>query len=217
MSIPNWAKTYIRSEKLDDIHRAVKDAENKTAGEIVPMIVRKSSTIGHVPLLIMCLLVIGVLSLDLLVVEMTYFNNYYLWCFINFVVVIGLTTFLSRFDWIRRVLTNASDQISQVEMRAEVEFFEAGINQTRDATGVLLFISVLERRAVVLADKAIADKVPAETWDEICQILVSGCKDKEVERAFVEAISKCGDILKVHFPRKTDDINELSDQFIIKD
>lgn len=217
MIIPDWAKSYIHPKKVETIVAAVKEAELKTSGEIIPMFVRKSSTIGHVPVIIASILIILVLATDLLVLQMAYYDVYYFWCFINLIAIVCLTALFSRFDSIRRLLTNAPDQISQVEMRAEVEFFEAGIQHTRDDTGILLFVSLLERRAVVLADKAIADKVPANTWKEVCDILVSGCKTKEIEMAFADAILKCGDILKDHFPRRQDDKNELSDRFVIKD
>ncbi len=217
MMIPVWAKNYIRPEKVDIIITAIKKTELRTSGEIIPILVRKSSTIGHVPLIVASILIIIILAIDLLTLQMAYLDMYYFWCIVNLVLAVGLTAMLSRFDCIRRLVTNSSDQASQVEMRAEVEFFEAGVRNTKDATGILLFVSLLERRAVVLADKAIADKVPASTWSEVCDLLVSGCKTKEIEAAFANAILKCGDILADHFPRQHDDKNELSDRLIIKD
>ena len=58
----------------------------------------------------------------------------------------------------------------------------------------------MERRAVVLADKSIKDKLPPETWTEVCNILIDGIKEGNMGLAFKSAIEKCGDILAPDFP-----------------
>ncbi len=217
MEIPMWANTYIRKENLEGILQSIRNAEAKTSGEIIPMIVKQSSATGHVPLVVACLTMIVILILTILNPNHTTSDYYYLWYILDMAVIGAATYILPRCNFVKRLFTRPSDQAYQVGLRAEVEFYEAGLQKTVGATGILLFVSLLERRAVVLADKAIADKLPPTTWEEICQILIVGSKNREMEKAFIQAIDKCGGILAQHFPRQTDDQNEVTDHLIIKD
>jgi putative membrane protein len=217
MEIPVWAKKHLHPQKVDGILAAIQAAEMKTSGEIIPMIVRQSSAFGHVPVIIGSGVIIILLLLKLINIPDTHMDHYYLWYIVDFILIVGAIAILSRSNSIKRLLTAQSDQIYQVGLRAEVEFFEAGMRNTAKATGILLFVSLVERRAVVLADKSIADKLPDSIWEEICSILVEGSKNKSMEAAFSEAITKCGDILALHFPRQQNDKNELKDHLIIKE
>ena len=95
-------------------------------------------------------------------------------------------------------------------------FYRKGLNQTRDQTGVLLFISVYERRAWVLADRGINDKVPPDTWQETLDKLTIGIREHRQGEAICEAVRDCGDLLHDHFPIKSDDSDEL-DNLIVED
>lgn len=217
MQIPNWSKNYLKANRVQLITDAVKKAENKTSGEIVPMIVRRSSTVGHVPVIFMTLVIAVFFGLDVPHWQHEFLGEHWAWYLADVVLLLGLSTLFSKFNWIQRLFTSRPDQADQVSMRAEVEFYESGIKNTKDATGVLLFVSLMERRAVVLADKAINDKVSKETWQNVCDLLINGIKQGNLGLAFAAAIEKCGEILTPHFPIQPDDINELKDQLIIKE
>ena len=119
--------------------------------------------------------------------------------------------------WVQRNLVSRRDREDQVQMRAELEFYESNIKNTKSATGILLFVSLLERRAVVLADSAINEKVQKETWVDVCNTLVSGIRAGSIAKGFCDAINKSQAILTPHFPIQPDDTNELSNNIIIKD
>lgn len=217
MQIPHWLKSYLTTEQLQHIADAVKQAESTTSGEIVPMIVRRSSTVGHVPVIGLSVLVALFFALDGPGVQGDWLGHHWAWYLGDVAVLLMVGGLLSRLSWVQRLLTPRSDQAVQVDMRAEIEFYRSEIKKTRDSTGVLIFVSLLERRAVVLADKAINDRVPADTWKDLCGVLTSGIKKKEMGVAFAQAIGKCGDILTPLFPIKPDDKNELKDQLVIKE
>ncbi len=217
MDIPNWAKKQLDKDSVQRIEQAIKAAETKTAGEIVPMIVRRSSTIGHVPLVLLSLLVALYMVFDGPGWQYENLGAHWAWYLVDTAALLALSTLLSRMPLVQRILTARDDQLAQVDMRAELEYYESNISHTKDATGVLLFVSLLEHRAIVLADRAVDERVDSEVWEDVCDLLVEGMKKGEVERGFIAAIERCGEILAAEFPAKSDDTNELYDTLIIKE
>ncbi len=217
MEIPSWALKHIHKDKVENIVKAVRNAELKTSAEIVPMIVKQSAGFGHIPVIVFSFLLILSLILQITQPVDNGSDYYYLKYIVDVVLLIAGTIFFSRSDFTKRILTSQSDLDAQVAMRAEVEYFEAGLTGTNDSVGILLFVSLVERRAVVLADQGIVAKLPDDTWKEVCKILIEGSKRRNMEQAFVDAINTCSDLLQPHFPRKDNDKNELKDQLIIKE
>lgn len=103
------------------------------------------------------------------------------------------------------------------DLRAELEFYRSRVYSTHRKTGILLFMSFYEHRAVVLADKGISNKLPANTWDEVVRLLTSAVRKKQLGRGLTQAIQKCGDILIEHFPQKGTDENQLCNKLKILD
>ena len=116
-----------------------------------------------------------------------------------------------------RFLVPTREQILRVDHRAELEFYRSRIQQTSGHTGILLFVSLAERRAVVLADKGISHKLPQETWDDVLKILLNGFKKQDVGGGFSLAIARCAEILGEHFPRKADDRDELANRLVFRE
>ena len=216
MNIPKWLKSYLKSEDIEKITQAIKNAEKSTAGEIVPMIVNRSSTVGHVPVLIFTLLTALFFMLNGFEHQAKLIGGQWFWYLADIALILILTAIFSRFPCLQRLLTPHADQALQVNARSIIEFYESNIQNTRDATGILIFISMFEHRAVVLADKAINEKVDKNTWNNICDDLITGIKQKKLGKAISEAVLECGKIMEPHFPIQPDDTNELKDQLIIK-
>lgn len=103
------------------------------------------------------------------------------------------------------------------DLRAELEFYRARIYNTKKKTGILLFLSFYERRAVVLADQGIAAKLPESTWDEVVRLLTNAMRKKKLSEGLASAITKCGDILIQHFPQNDPDENQLPNKIRISD
>ena len=217
MNIPNWLKAYMKPEEAAIIIKAIRDAESTTSGELVPMIVRRSSTIGHVPVLLLTLLVVLFFILEGPARQAEALGENWIWYLVDIVLLMAATAVGARLPWMQRLLTTRADQALQVDSRSVIEFYESNINRTKDATGVLIFVSLMERRAVVLADKAINDQVPKDTWSKVCDRLTAGIKKKNLGQAIREAVLECGEIMAPHFPIQSDDENELRDQLIIKE
>ncbi|MCH8890414.1 MAG: hypothetical protein IH827_04975 [Myxococcales bacterium] len=129
----------------------------------------------------------------------------------------GLALGLSRLDAVQRMLTPRIDQMRQVDLRAQIEFYEIEMTQTQDRTGILLFVSLLEHRAVVLADRSIAEKLDAKIWQELVDLMIQGVKRGDLAAGMTQAIQRCGELLSPHFPIADDDINELRNHLVVKE
>jgi putative membrane protein len=217
MNIPSWLKAHLKLEEVAHITQAIGQAESTTSGEIVPMIVRRSSTIGHVPVILLTLLVAIFFVLDGPGWQAEAIGEHWLWYLADLVLLTAVTAGGARLPWIQRLLTTRGDQALQVDSRSVIEFYESNIHRTKDATGVLIFVSLMEHRAVVLADKAINDRVARDTWKEVCDQLIAGIKKKELGQAICQAVLTCGEIMTPEFPIQSDDENELRDHLIIKE
>ena len=100
----------------------------------------------------------------------------------------------------------------RVRQRAMAAFVEEAVFRTRDRTGILIFLSLLERRVIVLADAGINARVAQFEWDAIVADVVGGMRRGQAGAALAAAIRRAGDVLAAHrFARHPDDRDELTD------
>lgn len=96
-----------------------------------------------------------------------------------------------------------------------IDLFKIGADQrTTGRTGVLIYLSLRERRAEIVADQAIAAKVPAEVWGEAMAAMLPHLRGGRVADGLCDAIARVGDVLAEQFPRSANDVNELPDRLI---
>jgi putative membrane protein len=96
-----------------------------------------------------------------------------------------------------------------------VDLFKVGAERrTHGRTGILIYLSMRERRAQIIADEAIASKVAPETWGEAMAALLAHIKEGRHADGMIAAVEKVGAVLAEHFPRAEDDQNELPDRLI---
>ena len=91
------------------------------------------------------------------------------------------------------------------------------MSQTQGRTGILLFVSLMEQRAVVLADRAIAEHLDAKVWQELIDLMIEGVKRGDLATGLTQAIQRCGELLTSHFPLADDDVNELRDHLVVRE
>jgi len=95
---------------------------------------------------------------------------------------------------------------------AREEFFKTGMDNTRDKTGILLFLILKERSFHILADSGINAKVSQAVWDGISAEMQRHFKNGDFSSGVQHGIEKVGEVLTAHFPIKSDDTNELSNR-----
>ena len=215
--LPGWARRALRNDGAERSEKAIAAAESGTSGEIVPLLVRRSSTVGHVPLASFTLLLLCVFLFDLPGRMVELGGPYWVWLGACWLVAGGLALGLSRLDIVQRWLTPRIDQARQVDLRAQVEFFELEMSQTQGRTGILLFVSLMEHRAVVLADRSIAELLDAGIWQELIDLMIEGVKRDDLAAGMIRAIERCGELLSPHFPIADDDANELRDHLVVRE
>jgi len=215
--LPSWARGVLGHNGAERIESAIADAESRTSGEIVPLLVRRSSTVGHVPLVSFTLLLVCVFISDLPVYLAELGGPFLAWLGACWLLAGGLALGVSRLDAVQRLLTPRIDQVRQVDLRAQIEFYELEMSQTQDRTGILLLVSLMEHRAVVLADHSIAEKLDTKVWQELVDLMTQGVKRGDLAAGLTQAIQRCGELLSPHFPIADDDINELRDHLVVKE
>jgi putative membrane protein len=200
------ANEFFTQEEQQKIETAVKNAEAKTSGEIVPMVVSSSYEYPRAELIGG-----GTLALAVGLLFSWAVGGESIWWFLP-VFVVGFFVFqqlIRNLPDLKRKLINPDEFDLEVREKALVSFVEQGLHETRDKTGILILISLFEHRVQVLADSGINAKVPEHTWEEIVSTIISGLKTGNTCNATCQAIERCGELLQENFPRKHDDTDEL--------
>jgi putative membrane protein len=208
---------------LQRIKSAVKEAERKISGEIVPVIVEKSgyySIANYKSSLIFAALTFMVMIvLDRYVIQDASSTLYYDPIFIFFVVTLGAVVgaVIPGFsDALTRALVNQNHLDHATKQRAENAFLQEEVFNTRHRTGIMIFISFFEREVIVMADRGISKVVDQKQWDKIVADLIQQIRLGRIVDGLEGAIKRCGEILhEKGFNVTDDDVNELRDDLRI--
>lgn len=242
--VPYWLTSYITMGDVDRVESSVASVERKTSAEVVPMVVSRSTSrevgerlsfwmawaIG----IMFVLLFVGAfdsamerLAHDIAEALGMWVNSQTLaeikWLMIVFLVLVagGIAWLLARaladIGVVQRIVFGSKNCVRAVEKRAETEFLAAEMRQTQQRTGVLIYVSMLERRAVVLADQAVVAKLPKDTWSTLLSDLLASIAAGKMGDGYVRAIEVMGETLAPVFPPQAGDRNELSDRLRILD
>ena len=196
----------------DRISAAITAAELKTSGEIVAVVAETSESYLYVPFLWAALIAL------LVPWPLIHFT----WMPVQYIYLIQLAVFfiLLVLLWPRRVRTTLVPKSilnAHVKRRATEQFLAQNLHTTQSRTGVLIYVSVAERHAEILADRGIDEKVPAGTWQAIVDRLTREIAAGRAADGFVHAIETTGTHLAQHYPPGSSDPNELPDHLIVLD
>jgi putative membrane protein len=194
-------------EALAAIEAAVRGAERTTSGEIVPIVVERSDPYADVRIGAAALVALALapLFLELAPQRSAWLVPTQLCVFAALCWVFGWRTLLG---WVAPNPLFAE----RVHRAASLAFHEAGLVETRERTGILIYVSLLERRVEVLADRGIHQRVPDGTWDAVVERVVRGIQAGAADVGLSDGIRLCGQILAGTFPPRPDDRNELPDR-----
>ncbi len=200
----------LKEEDKQAIAGAIKQAELLTSGEIVFAVTEASSHYHHATLQ-GALAGMFITTAAYLALPLTHSIGLVLWT-----EIIAFALFYSvipHLPW-RRHLIPKREMDASVYETAFHEFYASGLYKTREANGVLIFLSLLERRVVVLGDKGIHDRMGDSHWQDVRNLIIDGIKQGKAREGVCAAVNSCGQALATHFPRRADDINELPDDVI---
>jgi putative membrane protein len=187
------------------IEDTIAEIEQRTAAELVVVTVPRSDSYPETRMAaaLFCALLSGVVGHtfwpQLRVVEVLWLEE-----------AAALFGFLiAGVPWLLRLITPAQRVHGLVERRARDAFLEHNVFATRDRTGVLILISELERRVVIMGDKAIHERIEAKGWQTHVQRIVDGIRQGRAAQGVCDVLNTIGTVLQTHFPARSDDINEL--------
>ena len=115
---------------------------------------------------------------------------------------------------LRLALTPSATKHRRVRRRAVAIFKAAAEKRTAGRTGILIYLSMGERRAEIIGDEAITSVTTPETWGEAMAALLVDVKAGRVADGIVAAIGEVGSVLTEHFSRSVEDVNEIPDKLI---
>jgi putative membrane protein len=115
---------------------------------------------------------------------------------------------------LRLALTPGATKHRRVRRRAVTIFKAAAENRTAGRTGILIYLSMAERRAEIVADEAILKVTDDHVWGEAMTSLIAEVREGRPGEGICAAIQRVGMVLSEHFPRSADDINEIPDKLI---
>ena len=200
-------------EEIRTVQEAVIAAEKRTVGEILPVVVERSDPHpGADWLAALCFLLVG----------SGLFAGWLPWdrpvlLLLSQLVMGALGFALARLLPDFKRLFILGDRASAVaEEQAFQEFYANGLHKTEAATGVLLFVSLLEHRVIILADEGIDAKVDADFWAGTDDAILDGIRRGSLRDGLVAAIQRTGERLSELFPWQEGDRNEIPDRVIVR-
>ena len=203
------ARRFLSDETTTAIRDAISAVEARSSGELVVSVRGRSATYLHADILVG--VIAGLATLAFLLFSPYPFALH--WFLVDPILIGGLVALAaSRLPPVRRALTPAPMREARVRTAASALFFEKGVHHTRERTGILLYVSLLERRALLVADAAVEREVPRREWRAVAaaieRVVASGGDGGELARA----LGPLGDLLALHLPRSAGDLNELADE-----
>jgi putative membrane protein len=196
------------------LEAAVAEAERATGGEIVVAVVRACDEYaGAAWGLGAALAALAFLALGLFAPPLPWIA--YL---AAQAAALGAGHALARIDGLLRLLLPAERVEREVAERAARCFAEQGLTRTRGRTGILLFVTVLERRVVVLADEGIDRALdPGESWQAVVDLAVGGLRRGAAAQGLEAAVRRCGEILARHLPPPAPNPDELPNRVVVEE
>lgn len=195
-------------QEHERITAAIAAVEDRTTGEIVCVLADRSCDAGALPILLAAIMA---LLLPWLLVTVTALPvmSILAWqvvAFVGFSVLFSLPP-------VRNALIPRQARRAMAFRVATEQFFTRAVSRKRDRSGILIFVSLAEHYARIIADDGIAARVPASHWQAAIDALVAHVREDRVADGFVAAIDLCGGVLAEHFPRtEGDGPNELPDR-----
>jgi len=194
---------------------AIREAESKTDGEIYCVVARQSDGYFFPA---SCMAMLGILLASLAVA----FLSEYWWVSIrlpHFILkqiaaVAAVLAILWLVPALRIHLVPWQMRHRAASHNARRQFLGRNVHRTAARTGVLIFVSLAERYAEVIADVGIDSRVDPAVWEETVADLTDHARQDRLADGFVKAVGSVGTVLALHFPASPDNRNELDDHLI---
>lgn len=194
---------------------AVRSAEAQTSGEIYCVLARSSdSYLAHAGFA----LAVAVFASGIVVaaVAIGLFGpiNALAFAVAEAAAFASLLALVWRFPALRMAFVPRRARYRRASANAQRQFLARNVHRTAARTGVLVFVSVAERYAEIVADSGIDARVPQHAWNGMVARLLVAARERRYADGFVEAAQTAGALLAAHFPKGASDRNELDDHVV---
>lgn len=218
------ASEHFSAEDRKRIEAAIGEAEARTSGEIVPVVATASGRYDRGEDLFGVVCAVAALAVvwwrwqGIVITHTEWAVGYDLTLGLGWIVVTVLGAFLigtiaaSYVPELRLPFVSRSEMEQEVERSAAAAFQRFRVRRTAGGTGVLIYVSLYERKVRVLGDDAINAKVTQADWQTICNHAVEGMRHGRRAEGLANAIREAGELLSRHFPRQADDRDELGNE-----
>ncbi len=214
--MPNTIERLFSQDDLKRIEEAVKDAEKQTSGEIVPYAVHASDPYDGASW--RSGLLFGAIALTVFVLIHNFSESWQQFELAHIALgtlsaaLIGVL--LARFvEPVKRFFAGNEVMDRRVAQRAAEAFLAEEVFNTRDRTGILIFLSLLEHKVLVLGDSGINAKVQKSEWEGMVKTIVDGMKSGKPADGLIDAVRQCGVLLRREgVAVRPDDKDELSNR-----
>ncbi|MBB4095339.1 TPM domain-containing protein [Ochrobactrum pecoris] len=207
--------TLIGAEDHARIAEAIRKAETETSGEIYAVLARSSDDyffaagfVATCGILIASVIAAFLAHWYWFDIRLPMFGLAVLAAFLTAMLVLWF------FPAIRMLLVPRRIRYKRAHLNALQQFLARNVHITEHRTGILLFVSMAEHYAEVIADAGINARVEQDEWNAIVATLIHHASRAQVAEGFVLAIGQAGLLLEKHFPAGPDNINELDDHLI---
>lgn len=214
-------------------HRIVSDAvaaaEEHTSGEIVTVLADRSD--GYTDVVLVWAVVIAFTVMSLFALFPLPFMH--AWDMISggwrvewttgelasMTIALGLLSFITSWaalswDPLTFLCVPGPLKTARVHNQAVKHFKVGAERRTTGRTGIMIYLSMREHRAEIVADEPIATKVSADVWGEAMADMLVEIRQGRFAEGLAAGIRDVGVVLSEHFPRAEDDENELPDRLI---
>lgn len=206
------AEKFLTPAEQQQVTDTVQAMERSTSGEIVPMIVSRSH---DYPMAAVTCSVSLALPLALLLTHFLgarfWLGSDNMWLFLGIFTGLYMVFYplVMRSDRLKCFFLNREQVAREVENGALAAFYSEQLHKTKDANGILIYISVMERRVWILRDSGINAVIEPGAWDSVVDELTAGIRAGQGAEAICGAVRRVGGILAGCFPYEKHDLDEL--------
>lgn len=221
------ASTFLTEADRASIEKSIREAELKTSAEIVVAVATASGRYDRAEDI--AGLWVGIIALIAAYFAMPFPEDFPHWGFsilhihwlilaatvlVGFIAGAAIATY-----WhdLRRLFTARAQMDEEAQSRARQVFFDSRIHHTTGGSGLLIYLSLYERRAILLADHAVLNALPDGTLDNLCRGITQGIRENRAADAICDVVRDAGDRLQHELPRAADDVDELANHVLILD
>ena len=200
----------ISAKDRERIAVAIRTAESKTSGEIVCVLAKHSSDTRALPVFIAAVVSLALPWLLVTLTALPVFRILLLQVAVFIAVVALLHLLRTRIELVPHAARRAI-----AHRVALAQFTIRGIANTKGRTGILIFVSLAERYARIIADDGISARVRQSEWQGAIDALVEHMRDGRIADGYLAAIDVCGKVLATHFPSSETKHDQLPDRIYL--